>query len=444
MEIHRRKRLLRTGWKMLLPTFCKEVQTSIVSNQPKSKILITILLFLFLSNCTKDVSNVNYTSLPVLSSLFNNRMLLILKGTYASDNPFEYFEINNNTLFTDKDDTSLDVSSLPLLSSLPIYIDFGELRIASKYEPRGLEALQSVRDSKNFWDFIAPQRQVYCSQPYTLFSNTCDTDQGLVRYSELMSGFGAKYPSNDPTADSRGFDGTQYYHAGVYIRTFVTGYAIENGIPKTNTRFDNRDVIGSNIVQRNSYKPGASDIDKQTLTPLMYPIFYTAGEGHKDMTILPGFDSYIIEMRINMKENLMVHSWTNFTGNIQTIVGFSDWRNNHAGEIDMGGNILLRSRVIYPETASTLNITGGTRSLNSYYALYRAEETDFTNQLPLAATPVKGSTANIKYIHGGNYRLKCIQDVNPVDGYPETSIRETTFTVTDTFRQVINVDLTCP
>jgi hypothetical protein len=371
-------------------------------------------------------------------------MLLLIKSTFATDNPLEFFEINSNQIYRDADDNSLDVSGLPILSSLPIYIDFGELRIASKYEPRGLEALESVRDSKRFWDFIAPQRQVYCSQPYTLFSNSCDTDQGLVRFSEFMTGAGAKYPSNDPTSESRGFDGTQYYHAGVYIRSFVTGYAIEGGIIKTNTRFDNREVIGSNIVPRNSYKPGSSDIEKQTLTPLMYPVFYTVGEGHKDMTIRPGFDPYIIEMRLNIKESMMVHSWTNFTGNIQTIVGFSDWRNNHAGEVDMGGNILLRARVIYPETSSTLNITGGTRSLTSYYALYRLEEIDFKNQLPLAATPVKGSSANIKYIHSGSYRLKCIQDVSPLDGYPETSIRETTFTVTDGIRQTINVDLTCP
>jgi hypothetical protein len=408
------------------------------------KIFIFITYFFFLSNCTKDVSNVNYTALPVLSSLFNNRMLLLVKGTYATDNPLEFTEINSNQIYKDADDTSLDVSGLPALSNLPIYIDFGELRIASKYEPRGLEALESVRDSKRFWDFIAPERKVFCSQPYTLFSNSCDTDQGLARFAEFMTASGAKYPSNDPTSEARGFDGTQYYHAGIYFRSFVTGYAIEGGIIKTNTRFDNREVIGSNIIPRNSYKPGATDIDKQTLTPLMYPVFYTVGEGHKDMTIRPGYDPYIIEMRVNVKETMMVHSWTNFTGGIQTIVGFSDWRNDHKGEVDMGGNMLLRARVIYPETSSTLNITGGTRSLTSYYALYRAEETDFLKQLPLAATPVKGSTANIKYIHGGTYRLKCIQDVTPLDGYPETSIRETTFTVTDEIRQNINVDLTCP
>jgi hypothetical protein len=159
------------------------------------KIFIFSIYFFSLLNCTKDISNVKYTNLPVLSSLFNNRMLLLIKSTFATDNPLEFFEINSNQIYRDADDNSLDVSGLPILSSLPIYIDFGELRIASKYEPRGLEALESVRDSKRFWDFIAPQRQVYCSQPYTLFSNSCDTDQGLIRFSEFMTGAGPSLPS---------------------------------------------------------------------------------------------------------------------------------------------------------------------------------------------------------------------------------------------------------
>ena len=411
--------------------------------------LIALYLIIFsIFSCTRDISNVNYTYLPVLSTLFNNRMLLLFKGTYASDNPLEYSEINDGSIYKDVEgqggDPTLDVSQLPSLSNLPIYIDIGELRIASKYEAVGLEQIDSVRESAKFWDFIAPQRQVYCSIPYTLFTNSCERNSGILRYAEFMSAQGAQYPSNDPTSEARGFEGTQYYHAGVYIRSMVTGYAIEGGILKTNTRFDNRVVAGSNIVPRNSYKPGATDIEKQSLTPLMYPIFYSIGVGHKDMTIRPGFDPYILEMRINIKENLMVHSWVNYTGNVQTIVGFSDWRLNHAGEIDMGGNTLLRPRVIYPEFSSSLTITGGTRNLTTYYALYRSEETDYTKYLPLAATPVKSSVQTIKYIHSGNYTLRCVQDVNPKDGYPETLIRELQFSVSDAPKQSVKVDLTCP
>ncbi|MCB1143011.1 MAG: hypothetical protein KDK54_12265 [Leptospiraceae bacterium] len=414
------------------------------------KLGLALSFLILLSNCTKDLENTNRTVLPVLSTLFNNRMLLLLKGTYASDNPLEYSELNNGTgqLYVDASgdylDPAMDTVGLPSVENLPIYIDFGELRIASKYQPVGLEAISSVADSTKFWDFIATERQVYCIPVYSIFENTCTTQSGFLRMTEFFNGTGAQYPSNDPTADARGYIGSQYYHAGVYIRSMVTGFAKENGALLYNTRFDNNDVFGSNIVPRNSYKPGATDADKQTYTPLMFPIFYTVGEGHKDMTIRPGYDPYIIEMRINIKENLMVHSWVNYNGYIQTMVGLSDWRFDHAGQVDMGGNVLLRSRVIYPEYASSLTITGGTRSLVHYYALYREEETDFVNQLPLASTPVKSSTNTIKYIHSGNYRLRCITDANPVDGYPETFVRETTFSVSEDFRQQISVDLTCP
>ncbi len=409
--------------------------------------LALIILFNFIY-CTKDLSNVTYTSLPVLSSLFNQRMLLIFKGTYATDNTLDFTEINDNAIYRDQEgtggDPAFDTTGLPALSNLPIFMDIGELRIASKYQPLGLEALESVRDSARFWDFIAPERQVYCSVPYTLFTNTCENTGGLVKFAEFMTSRGAQYPSNDPTAELRGSSGTQYYHAGVYLRSFITGFAIESGIQKTNTRFDNRLVVGSNIVPRNSYKPGASDIDKQNLTPFMYPVFYTVGAGHADMTINPGYEPYILEMRINIKENLMVHSWVNFTGLVQTMVGFSDWRFNHAGEVDMGGGLLLRPRIIYPETSSKLTITGGTTNLKYYYAIYRDGETDFKNYLPLIASPVRGSNVSIKYIHAGTYRLRCLQDANPIDGYPETFIRETLFEVPQTPKQSVSVDLTCP
>ncbi len=413
-----------------------------------NKINVMIFIILNITYCTKDLSNVTYTSLPVLSSLFNQRMLLIFKGTYATDNTLEFTEINGNAIYRDTEgvggDPTFDTTGLPALSNLPIFMDIGELRIASKYQPLGLEALESVRDSARFWDFVAPERQVYCSIPYTLFTNTCENNGGLVKFSEFMTSRGAQYPSNDPTAELRGYSGTQYYHAGVYLRSFITGFAIESGIQKTNTRFDNRLVVGSNIVPRNSYKPGASDIDKQNKTPLMYPVFYNVGGGHADMTINPGYEPYILEMRINIKENLMVHSWVNYTGNVQTMVGFSDWRFNHIGEVDMGGGLLLRPRIIYPETSSNLTITGGTANLKYYYAIYREGETDFTSHLPLIASPVRGPSVFIKYIHSGSYRLRCLNDASPVDGFPETVIREIVFEVKDKPKQSVSVDLTCP
>jgi hypothetical protein len=409
-------------------------------------------LSLFLAiDCSRDLSNARRVVFPVLSSLFNNRMLLLAKGTYASDNPLEFSELNNGTglLYVDSSgeglDPAMDLNLLPNVENLPIYIDFGEIRIASKYQPGGLEALTSVQDSLKFWDYIATERQVYCRPIYSIFDNACLKNSGFLRFNEFFDGTGAQYPSNDPTSDARGYIGSQYYHAGVYFRGMVTGYAKENGSLLINTRFDGNTVTGTNIVPRNSYKPGSTEFDKQTFTPLMFPLFYSVGGGHNDMVVKPGVDPYILEVRMNMKENLMVHSWTNFNTNIQTMVGFSDWRFDHKGEVDMGGNVLLRARIIYPEYSSSLTITGGTRSLVHYYALYRSDETEFVTQLPLAATPVKSSVNKIKYVEPGTYRLRCITDSTPMDGFPETFVRETFFHIPDgTIRQEVTVDLTCP
>lgn len=416
------------------------------------KIVLCLSFALFLNSCENAMKNVKTTNYPVLSTLFNNRMLLLLKGTYASDNPLSFAELNNGTgnLYLDDqgegNDPVFDLNGLPSVASLPIYIDFGEVRISSQYKgPQALDLIENARQSRLFWDFIAPERQVYCTFPgYTVFSNTCEKSGGISRMEEFFNGSGAKYPSNDPTSDARGFVGSQYYHAGVYVRSFVTGYAKENGALKINTRFDNYDVIGANIVPRNSYPAGTTDVDKQRLTPNMFPIFYTVEEGHDDMVIRPGFDPYIIEMRMNIKENLMVHSWTTPTAVLQTLVGVSDWKFNHVGQADMGGNIILRARVIYPEYSSNLIITGGTQSYTHYYGVYRAKEQELRNQLPLAATPVKTGNSTIKYIHEGVYRLVCLSDQDKMDGYPETKVRETFFEVPNLPRQTITVDLPCP
>jgi hypothetical protein len=414
--------------------------------------IISLISILSFSNCDNAVRNAKRTNYPVISTLFNNRMLLLLKGTYASDNPLSFGELNNGTgnFYLDDqgegNDPGFDLDGLPPAGAMAVYIDFGEVRIGSQYKgPEALDLIENIRQSELFWDFIAPERQVYCTFPgYTIFSNSCEASGGISRIEEFFNGSGAKYPSNDPTADARGFVGSQYYHAGVYFRSFVTGYAKENGAIKINTRFDNYDVAGSNIIPRNSYPAATTEVDKQRLTPRMFPVFYSVEEGHDDLTVRPGYDPFILEMRMNIKENMMVHSWTTPTGIVQTMVGISDWRFNHSGQPDMGGNVLLRARVIYPEYAASLTITGGTQTLRHYYAVFREKETELRNQLPLAATPVRDGSSFIKYIHEGSYRLVCLADQEKIDGYPDTVVRETNFTVSNTPREAVTVDLACP
>ncbi|HNM04051.1 MAG TPA: hypothetical protein PKN56_19230 [Leptospiraceae bacterium] len=422
--------------------------------------ILLLLSFFSGTGCKKNsFKNVSKTSGPVLSSLFNNRMLLLLKGTYATDDPLKFEETNGGTgqLYQDvtTDDPVYDLTDMPSAKNLLIHIDFGEVRISSRAGSPDL--IQSPAESVKFWDFIAPYRQVYCTAPgYVLFANSCQTDSGYFRIQEFFDGNGAKYPSVDPSAETRGggFYGSQYYNAGIYIRNFVTSFARENNGMKTDTRFDNYPVVGSNIVPRNSYIPNTSDAQKQSITPMMFPVFYTVLDTdpgmanvswtNGDLNINPGYEPYILEMRMNIKENLMIHSWTTLAGITQTMVGFSDWKYNHQGQSDMGGNLLLRARVIYPERASSLTITGGTQTYNHYYALYGASEI-IKDRLPYAAVPVRTGGSKIKYVSPGTWRLLCLADQSPVDGYPETLVREIQFTIPpDAIRQQLTKALACP
>lgn len=430
------------------------------------KTLVLTLLFLLIGCENLTGGNIEQTKYAVLSTLFNQRMLLLVKGTYATDNPLNFSDYSNGTgaLYVDTEgdgaDPTMDIAGVPLANDLPIYIDIGEIRISSKYREgfNGVDGITDVQATQKFWDYIAPTRQVYCTFPPYSIQNTSCHDTGLLKIQDLFNGNGVIYPSSDPTGHSYNADysdggGTitcgdcpvQYYYAGIYFRSFVTGWAREQGALKINTRFDNFEVSGSNLLFRNNYDPGTNEAEKEVLTPKMFPLFYSIAGGQSDMEIRGGSDPYILEMRMNIKENLMVHSYTTPYSYTQTMVGFSDWRKPHAGEIDMGGNLLLRPRVIYPETASSLAITGGTRSLTHYYTAYHKEEIEYEDQLPLVASPVQDGTTKIKYIHDGEYTLQCRGDIDPVDGYPETIVRDTTFVVESfPFRQTVSVELTCP
>ncbi len=425
-----------------------------------------LLLFLHCNTKSGNVGNQ-----PIISTLYNHRMLLLLKGTYATDEPLSFEDYSNGTgsLYRDDQvdtgnglDPAFDLADLPQAKNLSIFIDIGEIRISSKYQKgvSNLAAIKDARDSKKFWDFIAPERQVYCTTFYAVSDTTCHKT-GYSKIEEFFNGKGAEYPSNDPTsetnygstdqaivaAQSGIMDATQYYYAGVYFRSLVTGWAREAGGLKIDTVFDNETILtgGSNIVPRINYKPGTEAAIKDATVPFMFPLLYSVQGGQNDMSIRPGVDPYILEIRTNLKENLMVHSYVTTTGNIQSLVSISDWNNNHSGESDMGGNLLSRARVIYPEKASSLEISGGTRSTTHYYAVFRQDEIDFKTQLPLVASPVKQGTTKIKYIHDGNYRLQCVGDISKVDGYPETIVRETTFSVSpNSIRDTIKVNLACP
>jgi hypothetical protein len=409
---------------------------------------------------------------PVFSTFFNNRMLLLLKGTYSTDNPIEFSDYNGGTGqlyqddFGDEKGPPHNTNALPSAAGLPILLDFGEIRVSTKFQ-KGINELTQIRDpldSEDFWDFIASERQVYCTTTYSLEEDTCQKQGGLFKAQEFFNGNGAIFPSNDPTSQTydcsnpeflaqclgigltpQDILGTQYWYTGIYFRSMVTGWAIQNGGQLFDqARFDNRRVPGLNIVPRNNYEPRSTDADKQQIVPKLFPLLYSVQGTHRDMQIRGGIDPIILEVRMNMKENLMVHTIDRLGGFRESLVSFSDWNVDNRGEPDIGGNLLLRSRVIYPEFAASLNITGGQGNLRYYYGVYHSDETELRKQLPLAATPAR-SSASIKYLNPGKYKLYCIGDTERVDGFPETIIRQTEFVVNQEDRRTtINVELACP
>ncbi|TGK13112.1 hypothetical protein EHO60_02625 [Leptospira fletcheri] len=425
-----------------------------------------LILFPLWIGCRVGAWHGHQTSDPVISTLFNQRMLLLLKATYATDNPLNFTDYNNGTgaLYLDNQgatgvgDPTLNLGGIPSAANLPIYIDVGEIRISSKYRDGlgNLSQITTAAKSKSFWDFIAPNREVYCTTAYTLNSNTCQQQNGFVKMQQLFDGEGAQYPSNDPTQGVDWFYPSQYYYTGVFLRNLVTGWGVLPGVDLTTiTFFDNYGINGFNIVPYNAYVPGTVNY---ATTPLIFPVLYSLGAdeggpiGNGDMEFRSGYEPYILEVRMNLKENLMVHSIFAADGvsTAQTMVGISDWKYDHQGQIDIGGNLLLRSRTIYPSSASKLVIYGGSGSKVHYYGIFRDTEINLLSKLPLIASPALSGGTPIKYIMPGQYQLVCLQDTTNVidgtlDGFPDTIVRQINFSVPENGNgNSMAVSLSCP
>ena len=374
---------------------------------------------------------------PLLSALINNRMVVIVKGTYATDRPLDFAEINNNTLFLDDDSPTtevLDTAGVPAYSNLPIYMDIGEIRLSTKGYLSNLYEITSARDAKEFWDVVSTTRQVYCSQLYSFVAenDSCSDTGGIINYIEFFNGTGALYPSRDVGPGG-------YTHAGIFMRSFFTGFSKREGVVPLG-RFDNNDVSGTEVLPLLNYDAGVDAAVKAALPPQWFPLHHTTFPGQQEsMQVYDGYASLVLEIRTNIKENLMVHSFPDSNGNFFTVVGISDWRVEHSGEFDMGGNALTRARLFYPDFTSSLQITGGTASTRHYYAVYYAGECiDPTGAvvcnkdrdlLPLAATPVRNGGDNVlTELLPGNYVLQCRYD-EVYDGYPEKVLSEIPFSI---------------
>lgn len=365
---------------------------------------------------------------PLLSTLLgiNSKTVVILKATYASDSPLEFAQINNNAIFSDTDDTGIDTSGLPSYSSLPIYIDIGEIRLSTKNFGDGLWSIDSAKDAKAFWDVLASERQVYCSQPYSanLENDGCFQTGGLVNFQELMNGRGAVYPSHDVGPGV-------YLHAGVFVRAIATGYSRLSGTAQS-AIFDNSEVLNTtNLTPYLQYDPAIDDGLRQILPPQTFPLHFNSVMSNitgNSMIMSDEYTTRVVELRFNLKENLMVHG-LNDTSGFRTLVSVSDWRRGHTLQRDLGGSLLLRARIYYPDYVNDLTVQNGTggASTRYYLAVIDPLEAFPEDNLPVAATPARSGANVLRNLTGGvNYTLQCRHDANN-DGYPETVVAQTPF-----------------
>ena len=410
----------------------------------------TLLIFvgiLLLSGCRGGASN---SGIVLLNQILNSRMTVLLKGTYASDRPLSFQEINNDQLFVDATaGENIELPNAPPYSKLPIYLDIGEIRVSTKQFMQDLVTVQAANEYTDFWNILSVKRQVYCSGLYaTDFSkDTCYETGGLINFIEFMNGRGAVYPVRDVGPGT-------ILHTGLFIRAMVTGYGRIDGIP-AETRFDGFDLLNAyNILPLVNYNPETEAVEEQILFPQFFPLHHKVVWGQQthmniDHTFLP----LAMEIRFNMKENLMLHGFQDATQQNQTIVAFSDWSKDHAAQPRLGGNVRLRSRIFYPDFVSKLNISGGTYTTRHYYALYVANECgdpaggvgcNIEDNIPLSATPVRNGNDNfLENLPPGEYLLQCRWDGDAArDGYPETVLGQKVVRITSPNRE-FSADCPC-
>ena len=402
-----------------------------------TSVIISILIVITAGNCRKGSDQ------ALLSHLLNQRMLVFLKGTYATDYPLAWNEINGNQLFVDADEPT-DVSNVPSYDSLPIFLDIGEVRLSTKGYLSELAEIDDEKDAEKFWDVLSPTRQVYCSPTFVLLNNddSCVDRAGYLNFIELFNGRGVTYPSRDVGPGS-------YQHAGVYVRSFFTGHMRQSGTAPVDSVYK---LNGYRVNWLLGYDPNI-DLGLRGILPSQwFPLHHKTHPGMQNSMFVTG--EYIplgIEIRFNIKENLMVHSVTQVADTDPvTVVGISDWRKAHAGEYDMGGNVLTRARIFYPDFSRTVRVSGGTKDARYYYAIYyQGECVDSFQQptcnkdidlLPLTATPVRSGNDNrMTYIMPGSYVIQCRYD-NVYDGYPEQVLSEKPFELPQGFGEF---DISC-
>jgi len=420
------------------------------------KKIICILYFLVLSsaliNCTNDA---------VISSLINNRMNLILKGTYESNSPYSQQSIYaDDGLVTEaaKNSSSPIATDASNLSAdqLKFYMDIAEIRLSTG------NGLALENDPKDYYTFFARTRKLLCTDYIAKNGkplDTCVQNNGIENLANFFEE-GLTYPSSD-------VENGIYNHIAIYFRRLVTYPAkIYNNTgvlsSERSSDFDNREIFGVDIENDSlvSYQYGPTD-DKNIISPRLFPLEQTGLEMH----VFGGDNEFVLEVRIFLKNLWMKHIFKFGTTEESfdfVFIGPSDFRQNHRySDITefgkLGGNIILNARIYYPDNIGHIDINNtGTVTCAGlyYYSLVRNNEFFDGNHIPYAATK-GGATATIKNLPQGFYDLyiSCDQkrydssnlEVAGQDGFPESfKICDNTIYVQSGVTQILNLNCIYP
>jgi len=398
----------------------------------KFTLALIVSAILLLQFCTNE---------PILSQLVNSRIKMIVKGTYESNSPYAH----RATLYEDDYDSGdLQPFNRAInFSEMKMYLDIAEIRIATG------NGFTTGTQAEDYWDFFARDRILLCSEYTALQSkelDTCKENEGVTKLTSFFEE-GFSYPVLDLAA-------TTYQHLAIYIRKFITSPSsfYDDAMVLTTTspkaKFDQRQLNALDIAKFYQYNP----TETSDLNPKLFPLEKTG----LSLVVPPGDESYVLEVRIFMKNLFMTHNQSdkNITGDgiAQSIsyIGISDWLYNYSykdtsssptnGRLvsdQMGGNILMTARIYEPKKVATITITsdGGTSAPSSpYYALVETGTTFTpTANLPLAATqatlpasiinlPTNKSYDVYKTCDSSFYTLSGIDTTNNKDGFPETSV----------------------
>lgn len=351
-----------------------------------------------------------FTNEPVLSQLYNDRITLILKGTYESNDPYDWQAIYTSDAVTTEAMTLQD--DITNQSEIKWYIDLAELRMAKGTGFSGT-------DADDYWMLFARERQVLCSSTSALYDKeleTCIKNSGTSKLNSFFND-GLSIPAVDVKSG-------EYNHFAIYFRRLVTWpsnkYSSKSYSGDLAALFDNRYVYGTNIENLYNYEEDDSD------DVIMFPLERT----DLNLKIESNEKPYVVEVRVFLK-NLMMKHLINYTSEDEQVffVGPSDWATDHLYNDStyqeyLGKNMIFTARVYYPDESGSIQVnTGG--AANCYFAVVKAGDTfNPISELPLAATQATNGYS-IKNLPEGTYDLykTCDTSGNGVanDGYPETA-----------------------